>query len=78
LVEDAQAAFDDLGPLGITVSEVDGAWYVSALGTVADNGLTVLDALDRDELEDLIDNLEELAQLAEDSSMIDDLDIPGG
>lgn len=68
LVEDFQAAFDDLGPLGITVSEVDGKWYVSALGTVADTGLTVLDALDRAEFETLIDDLEGLVAAVEDSS----------
>jgi hypothetical protein len=78
LAEDAQAALDDLGPVGITVSEVDGKWYVSALGSIADSGLSVLDALDRTELEDLIDDLEALGQAVQDSSMIDDLDIPGG
>jgi hypothetical protein len=77
LAEDAQAAFDDLGPLGITTSEVDGAWYVSVLGSAADSGLTVLDALDRDEFEGLIDDIEALAQAFEDSSMGGEFEIPG-
>lgn len=74
--EDVQAAFDDLGELGVTVSRVDGQWYVSALGTFADTGLAVLDALDRDEFENLIDQLEELARAANDSVILDDFELP--
>jgi hypothetical protein len=77
LAEDAQAAFDDLAPLGLTVSEVDGEWYVSVLGTAADTGLTVLDALDRDEFEGLIDDAEALLQAFENSSMGGGFEIPG-
>jgi hypothetical protein len=77
LAEDAQAAFDDLAQLGITVSEVDGEWYVSVLGTAADTGLTVLDALDREEFEGLIDDAEALVQAFENSTMGGDFEIPG-
>src|SRR5690606_31309810 len=76
LIEDFQAAFGDLGPLGITVSEVDGAGYVSPLGTTADFGLTVLDALDRDEFETLIDDAEGLVEAAQDSSYAGSIDLP--
>lgn len=77
-VEDAEDAFADVGPTGITVSKVDGKWYVSALGTVADSGLTVLDALDRQEFETLIDDVEALVSAFEDSSMGGEFEIPGG
>lgn len=75
-LENFRAAFDDLGPLGITVSKVDGKWYVSLLGTYADTGLTLLDALDRDEFESIIDDFESLYQAVQESSMGSGIDLP--
>jgi hypothetical protein len=77
-IEDVQDALADLGPTGLTVSKVDGKWYVSALGTVADSGLNVLDSLDRDEFETLIDDFQSLFDAFENSSMGGEIEIPGG
>ncbi len=75
-VENFRAAFDDAESLGITVSQVDGKWYVSPLGTVADTGLTLLDALDRDEFESILDDIEELYAAVQDSSMGSGIELP--
>ena len=41
--------------MGITVQKVDGKWFVSPVGTVADILLAELGALDKGELTDIID-----------------------
>ncbi len=55
LIQTVQDAFDDMGPVGITVRQVDGKWFVSPVGTAADTLLAVLEAVDRGELTDMID-----------------------
>ncbi|MBK5332839.1 MAG: hypothetical protein JJD93_12755 [Ilumatobacteraceae bacterium] len=55
LVKTVQDAFSDVGPTGITVQNVDGKWFVSPVGTVADVLLAELAALDKGELTDIID-----------------------
>jgi hypothetical protein len=54
-VKTVQDAFADMGPTGITVQKVDGKWFVSPVGTVADIFLAELTALDKGELTDIID-----------------------
>jgi hypothetical protein len=71
LLDSLGAAFDDYEASGLGVHQVDGIWYVSPLSTVFDAWNDVLDALDRDELTDLITQLEDIGG-------IDDIsDIPG-
>lgn len=55
LVKTVQDAFSDVGPIGLTVQKVDGKWFVSPVGTVADILLAELGALDKGELTDIID-----------------------
>ena len=55
LVKTVQDAFSDMGPTGITVQKVNGKWFVSPIGTVADILLAELAALDKGELTDIID-----------------------
>lgn len=71
LLDTLGAAFDDYDPSGIAVHEVEGQWYVSPLATGFDALNDVLDALDRDELTDLIDAFERLGELD------DFTDLPG-
>lgn len=47
--------FDDYAPTGIAVHQVDGQWYVSPLRTGFDAIDSVFDALDRNEINDIID-----------------------
>ena len=53
-------AFADMGPTGITVQKVDGKWFVSPVGTIADIFLAELAALDKAELTDIIDGAKKL------------------
>jgi hypothetical protein len=55
-----QDAFSDVGPTGITVQKVDGKWFVSPVGTVADVLLAELGALDKGELTDIIDGVKKV------------------
>lgn len=55
LIGAVQEAFDDLEPVGVTVQQVDGKWFVSPIGTYGDVFLSVLEALDKGELTDIID-----------------------
>ena len=48
-------AFADMKPVGITVQQVGGQWYVSPVGTIADAILAALAALDNQELTAIID-----------------------
>ena len=46
-------AFSDFEGAGITMTKVDGEWFVSPLRTMSDTFLSVMRALDRDEIEDI-------------------------
>jgi hypothetical protein len=59
-VKTVQDAFADMGPTGITVQKVDGKWFVSPVGTIADIFLAELAALDKAELTDIIDGAKKL------------------
>jgi hypothetical protein len=50
-----EEAFANYTPPGLTVQEVDGQWFVSPIGTGFDQFLALLSALDREELDRLID-----------------------
>jgi len=56
-----QSAFADMKPVGITVQQVGGQWYVSPVGTVADVVLDALAALDNQELTDIIEAAKKLS-----------------
>jgi hypothetical protein len=62
LVKTVQDAFSDVGPTGITVQKVDGKWFVSPVGTVADVLLAELGALDKGELSDIIDGFKKVSE----------------
>ena len=55
LIDSVTTAFADFEVPGIVVSEVDGEWYVSPIGTFDEAVLSVLEALDADELKDIIE-----------------------
>ena len=56
LVKAVQDAFADMEPVGVTVQQVNGKWFVSPVGTYFDDrDVAVLGALDKDELTDIID-----------------------
>ena len=57
-----QDAFSDMKPVGITVQQVNGKWFVSPVGTYADIVLTVMAALDKNELTDIIDGVRKVAE----------------
>ncbi|NND76321.1 MAG: hypothetical protein HKN44_15080 [Ilumatobacter sp.] len=59
LSEEVRLALDDYDQPGITVQLVDGQWYVSPVGTGFDQMLALLRALDRDELDRIIERGEE-------------------
>lgn len=46
--------------LGITVVQVGGKWFVAPFGTVADVGIAVLEALEREDLDAMVDAVEDL------------------
>lgn len=54
LLDAFSEAFADFDPSGIAVHEVDGKWYVSPLRTLFDGLDSVLDALERPEIERII------------------------
>lgn len=55
LLADTAAMFDDLGPTGVIVKKVSGAWYVSPVASLVDNLLALLRAVGRDELDQVIE-----------------------
>ena len=57
LIKTVEDAFADMKPVGITVQKVGGVWYVSPIGTYFDVYLTLLAALDKNELTDIIDGV---------------------
>lgn len=58
LLDDASAMFADLGPTGLVMNRVSGSWYTSPISTITDNLLALLRAVDRQELEQLIEDVE--------------------
>ncbi|MEO7369523.1 MAG: hypothetical protein ABIZ69_01590, partial [Ilumatobacteraceae bacterium] len=62
LIKTVQDAFADVGPTGITVQKVNGQWFVSPIGSIADLLLTELAALDKNELTDIIDGVKKVSQ----------------
>jgi hypothetical protein len=69
LIDDVRDAFDDFSSEGITVDQVDGKWYVSPIGTSFDLLLSGLKALDRSEIDTLVDDIQNAQQDA-----IDEID----
>jgi hypothetical protein len=65
-IADVQAAFADYENPGFIVQQVDGTWYVSPMATVSDQVLAVMEALSRDELENLSTQISDLAATFED------------
>ena len=53
-LEDFREAFSDLELHGVVVDKVDGKWFISPIGTGAEVFLSILRALDRDEIDTLI------------------------
>ena len=49
----------DRATIGITTTQVDGAWYVAPIRTYADLGLAVLEVIDREDLDAMVDGIEE-------------------
>lgn len=45
--------------LGITVVRIDGSWFVAPFGTFADVGLSLLETVDREDLDAMVDAVEE-------------------
>jgi hypothetical protein len=62
LIKTVQDAFADLQPIGLTVQQVDGQWFLSPIGTYADAFLAVLTALDKNELTDIIDGVRKVLE----------------
>ena len=62
LIKTVSDAFADLEPVGLTVQNVDGKWFLSPIGTGADAMLAVMAALDKGELTDIIDGVKKVAQ----------------
>ena len=62
LIKTVRAAFADMKPVGLTVQNVNGKWYLSPVGTGADALLAVMAALDKGELTDIIDGVKKVAQ----------------
>ncbi len=55
LLEVVQAAFSDIEPVGLELRERDGAWFVSPVASMTDAMLSALRALDRQELDVIIE-----------------------
>ena len=62
LIKTVRAAFADMKPVGVTVQNVGGKWFVSPVGTGADAILAVMAALDKGELTDIIDGIKKVSQ----------------
>lgn len=73
LVETIEEAFSDMDESGIEVRERDGEWFVSPIGTMSEAVLNVLRALDRDEIDAIVDAFEPAFDELEDE-FIGDLD----
>lgn len=75
LVTTLQDAFDDYGPSGIAVHEVDGRWFLSPIRSYATGVNDVLDALDSTEIRDVIDGVQAVMDGLFES--IDGYSVPG-
>jgi hypothetical protein len=53
LGETVSEAFEDFEGAGITMTQVDGEWFVSPIGTMTDTMLAVMRALDRAEIDEI-------------------------
>ena len=62
LIKTVRDAFADIKPVGVTVQNVGGKWFVSPIGTGADAILAVMAALDKGELTDIIDGVKKVSQ----------------
>ncbi|MEO8266753.1 MAG: hypothetical protein ABI706_14725 [Ilumatobacteraceae bacterium] len=62
LIKTIEDAFSDMKPVGITVQKVGGAWYVSPIGTYFDVYVSLLSALDKGELTDIIDGVKKVSE----------------
>ncbi len=62
LIKTIEDAFSDMKPVGITVQKVGGEWYVSPIGTYFDVYISLLSALDKNELTDIIDGVKKVAE----------------
>jgi hypothetical protein len=58
LIEVIQSAFADIEPVGLELREREGEWFISPIASVTDGMLAVLGALDRQELDEIIDAFE--------------------
>ena len=58
LIEVVQEAFSDVEPIGLELRSRNGEWFVSPIASSTDAMLKVLRALDRQELDDIIDAAE--------------------
>ncbi|MEJ7799863.1 MAG: hypothetical protein WKF60_05045, partial [Ilumatobacter sp.] len=55
VIDTITEAFSDMEPVGLELREFDGQWYVSPTSTLTEGFLTVLRALDRTELDAIIE-----------------------
>ena len=62
LIEDVRHAFEGFSSDGITVDKVDGQWFVSPIGTSFDFVVSGLEALDRHEIDTLVDDIQNAEQ----------------
>ena len=81
-LEDLQATakqvFSDYTNPGFTVKEVDGSWFVSPLATGFDQLFAVSKALTRDEIEQLVDEVQRFMETVEENGGFDAVPaIPG-
>lgn len=81
-IDTFKKAFADYENPWITVRQVDGKWYVSPLATGSEQVLAVLEALTREEIENMIDTGTEavesvIEQIEQDQVDFDTIDIPG-
>jgi len=70
-LDQLEATFSDFDAPGIVVKEVDGGWYVSPMATGAAAMLSVVRALDRDEIENLQESFADAFEAVLDGSTVD-------
>lgn len=71
----AQAAFDDYENPGIIVEQVDGQWYLSPMATAAEQFFALSGALDREEIDELVEAGERAVDATLDESLDFDLGV---
>lgn len=62
LIDTIKRSFADMRPIGLTVQQVDGKWFLSPIGTFADGLLSVMSALDKGELTEIIHGISAVAE----------------